>query len=96
MGGMAGSILGAWTFAVRRQRRLRFWNELKYRPSEIEGRGFGHQPPGWLEIPVGRRWLGIDQSSGTEPVFRIYGEAEDDQKLIRLQQAVAAAVGLTE
>jgi len=69
----------------------------QYKPSEIGGVSVQDiiTLDGWKYLLADGSWL-LVRASGTEPVFRIYGEARDKDALSRLQQSLAAFMGLTQ
>lgn len=50
---------------------------------------------GWKYLLADGSWL-LVRASGTEPVFRIYGEARDKDTLSKLQQSLANSLGLSD
>lgn len=67
----------------------------QYRPSAIGGVPVREivTIDGWKYLLADGSWL-LVRASGTEPVFRIYGEAGDRETLSALQQTLARELGL--
>lgn len=87
---------GRLDYRVAREQKAAVLAKLQgFRPDDIGGVAVTDIDclDGWKFILADGSWL-LVRASGTEAVFRIYGESEDRGRLVELQQALAAELGL--